>query len=640
MQDFSATTLTFRHVPYWHRAALILTIVLAAGLMIPVEFGGIALITLFSGEELAATLAVLGIAAAMSAMIAARLPREIPPLVFDAQGFTAPQSAFINRTLTVDFRNVRSVAVLESTLLPRIVVDAGSSILVYPLRRFESRAPADHIRRTLDAGFGEDEEGNSLRVRFRQLSGFAATLMARRPFITQLLAATVAIVFAAQWSSGSFQTDMAVQRWGGNSGVLVFEGQLYRLVIANFLHVGLSHAFTNLLWLLFLGAHVERLLGGARFLVVVGVAGILGQLASAWFGASTLLYLYSVGASGIVCGLLGSCAALAIRYQRQLPAGFRWARQFWIIVIMVFVLPIPFTLARIDHTAHAAGLLAGGFVTLAMTARVPRIDQLGAAGIGWRGAAGLMAIVGVVSLVQVVRQPADAGRTDRLMIVRHVLQAPETRPDVANNIAWAVASDMRSSTPELQDALALALRAVDADSPSAIPSSANPAHIDTLATVYERLGMLGEAADAVDFIRGSSRRAHQATRARILARHVQLHGVRKLGDVPVVDQALDVPRIPGDPARLRLRIGSASPTGLRLVFLIMDGGATVGLLEAVLGSAIRGEIAVDLPAEALPGDIARTTLAPTEVDATGCDCNSDSRIIRVVDLKSGRSRLL
>ena len=90
------------------------------------------------------------------------------------------------------------------------------------------------------------------------------------------------------------------------TGLLAAVGY-WRLLIAGVLHRGYSHAGFTAFVLLALGANLERLIGSARFALLLfsSIAG--GFIASAWLPKSTL----TVGASGELWGLLGAYAVLA-----------------------------------------------------------------------------------------------------------------------------------------------------------------------------------------------------------------------------------------------------------------------------------------------------------------------------------------
>ncbi|MBM4370627.1 MAG: rhomboid family intramembrane serine protease [Deltaproteobacteria bacterium] len=150
---------------------------------------------------------------------------------------------------------------------------------------------------------------------------------------------------------------------GARSGALVREGEAWRLLSSAFLHGSTAHLVTNLLGILALGWYVEGILGTWRFLVLyLAAAAGAGGLSMA-LGDST-----SVGASGVLFGLMGAAAAHAVRHRRTLPP---LQRTYAILVPSVAAaasLGYGWSLEAVDSASHLGGLLAG----LAFGAASPR----------------------------------------------------------------------------------------------------------------------------------------------------------------------------------------------------------------------------------------------------------------------------
>lgn len=93
----------------------------------------------------------------------------------------------------------------------------------------------------------------------------------------------------------------------------VMNGQVWRLITAQYLHWDFMHILMNMIGLHFLGRSLERDWGAKKFFGVYTAAGLLGNL---FYVALTLMGWLSMngiaaGASGCVLGLLGVCA---VRY--------------------------------------------------------------------------------------------------------------------------------------------------------------------------------------------------------------------------------------------------------------------------------------------------------------------------------------
>jgi rhomboid protease GluP len=150
----------------------------------------------------------------------------------------------------------------------------------------------------------------------------------------------------------------------------------WRLITAGFLHGGLLHILMNS-WVLFdIGAQVEEIYGGARFLVFYFVSTIAGFAASSYLAGNL-----SVGASAALFGLIGAMLALGVHH--PLGRAIRPLYTRWVIYMLLLGL-LPGL--HIDMAAHLGGL-AAGFGT-AYVAGLPKIGNP-TAETAWRIAAGV-----------------------------------------------------------------------------------------------------------------------------------------------------------------------------------------------------------------------------------------------------------
>src|ERR687884_919158 len=90
--------------------------------------------------------------------------------------------------------------------------------------------------------------------------------------------------------------------FGATTADTITSGQLWRLVAATFLHIGLIHLVGNAMALFWLGHMAERLYGPLRFLGLYLLAGIGGSVLTVFAGTQAL----SAGASGAIWGLMGA----------------------------------------------------------------------------------------------------------------------------------------------------------------------------------------------------------------------------------------------------------------------------------------------------------------------------------------------
>ncbi|MFE3069049.1 rhomboid family intramembrane serine protease [Streptomyces sp. NPDC059247] len=152
----------------------------------------------------------------------------------------------------------------------------------------------------------------------------------------------------------------------------VADGEWYRLLTSAFLHQEVWHILFNVMGLWVIGGIVEPELGRVRFAALCLLSGLSG---------SALAYLVaapnqpSLGASGVVYGLIGAWVVLARRRRHDMRP---------VILFVALSLLVTFTRPGISWEAHVGGLVAGLLVTYALV-HAPRarrdLVQYGACGL-------------------------------------------------------------------------------------------------------------------------------------------------------------------------------------------------------------------------------------------------------------------
>jgi rhomboid protease GluP len=143
----------------------------------------------------------------------------------------------------------------------------------------------------------------------------------------------------------------------------------WRLLSSMFMHAGLMHLALNMLTLIQFGPISESYYGRRGMLVVYFFSGLLGGMASLFFGAAVTV---SVGASGAIFGLQGAilCGVTTKGHLLQPGAAKKIATVMLIIIAINLMLGL--ATPAIDNAAHIGGLL-GGFVAALML--VEKFDQ-------------------------------------------------------------------------------------------------------------------------------------------------------------------------------------------------------------------------------------------------------------------------
>lgn len=175
--------------------------------------------------------------------------------------------------------------------------------------------------------------------------------------VTKAIIGLNVLMFVGQLASSAITLDYEM-----DGAAVAFDGEYYRMLTSAFLHSPsfLLHIAFNMYALLAFGSQVERLLGGARYLVLYLVAALGGSVATLLFLSP---YTPSVGASGAVFGLFGAYFVFA----RTLRADTSQ-----IMLLIGFNLVIGFTFGGvINNYAHIGGLVSGAAVAFVYT-KVPR----------------------------------------------------------------------------------------------------------------------------------------------------------------------------------------------------------------------------------------------------------------------------
>ena len=151
----------------------------------------------------------------------------------------------------------------------------------------------------------------------------------------------------------------ALRFFGYNPVYVYYFKQYYRIITANFIHFGIFHIVVNCYSLYNVGTFVERVLDTVDYIIVI-VASLLCTN-----GIPYILYLFtgfgatsvSGGISGVIFGLLGCIAALAL----VVGGGFEDVFSS-ILPSIILMLILSVTMSSISLSGHVCGMI-GGFVS-------------------------------------------------------------------------------------------------------------------------------------------------------------------------------------------------------------------------------------------------------------------------------------
>ncbi|WP_025021836.1 rhomboid family intramembrane serine protease [Ligilactobacillus hayakitensis] len=191
-----------------------------------------------------------------------------------------------------------------------------------------------------------------------------------KPTVTNILISINIIFYILMTLSGGSNNSRVLLLFGAKFNPLIEQGQVWRLVMPIFLHIGLEHLVLNCVSIYFLGKQLEWLLGKKRFLAIYILSGIGGNLASYYFNPNSI----SAGASTSIFGLFGIYIMMGLEF-KNLPEIKIYARQIALLVL----LNIGFSFfdgggINVDTFGHIGGLLAG--ILFGYVLGIPRLGKI------------------------------------------------------------------------------------------------------------------------------------------------------------------------------------------------------------------------------------------------------------------------
>jgi rhomboid protease GluP len=186
-----------------------------------------------------------------------------------------------------------------------------------------------------------------------------------RPRVTYVLLGLILAGFLAETVLGGSTRTRVLVTLGAQVNLLIWEGEVWRLLTALFLHIGVQHLLFNGWALYSLGRDVEMFYGSARFTILYFIAGLFGGVAYYLLGAPATGVTVSAGASGAVFGIIGAELAFWLR-NRELFGAFGRQRLLNLGILVAINLFFGFTVPGINNLAHLGGLASGFLLALAL----------------------------------------------------------------------------------------------------------------------------------------------------------------------------------------------------------------------------------------------------------------------------------
>jgi membrane associated rhomboid family serine protease len=397
-----------------------------------------------------------------------------PPIVLRADEMEHPVNNRGRRRVVTKYSEITHL----TTTTQALWIGATRSVYILGRGMFAQTGGPENLLRALSRRIAESPGGVQQLERMAAIEVTASNSGPLRA--TWAMAGLCVAVFVLQLFIGP-----AIEAVGNFTPAFFRDGDTWRIVTANLIHAAPHfplHLGLNMLALVVLGALVERPLGAARTVTIMGVSGVCAM------AATTLIDPLIVrGASGVVFGLVGAAVWLEFAWADRLPAWWRYPRRSLLLLLVINGV-IGFAVPFVSGSAHMGGFF-GGLVAAAALTRAPARSHRASR---WITASSL-AVVAITGLA-VASAAWELARPGEY-IARHAARLARL-PGISvlelNDTAWMIAISTDSSRELMEAALLLAEQAVDET------ERQDPNILDTLAEVQFMLGWPERAVETID----------------------------------------------------------------------------------------------------------------------------------------------
>jgi membrane associated rhomboid family serine protease len=205
--------------------------------------------------------------------------------------------------------------------------------------------------------------------------------------VANLVYFVLSLIVQSTWTPGGNLLQWALTGTGLTTGLdlagayyhdsFTEDGEWWRVLAANFLHIGGIHLALNMLALKQLGPLAEALFGPARFLTVYVVSGAVSSLAiSVWYAGvlgQTAAEIHPVaGASGAIFGVAGLLTVYLLRAGTERGRAIAMSLGRSVLLMLAIGLVVP----MISQVGHVGGLLPGALFGLLLRGQfTDRLDS-------------------------------------------------------------------------------------------------------------------------------------------------------------------------------------------------------------------------------------------------------------------------
>lgn len=177
------------------------------------------------------------------------------------------------------------------------------------------------------------------------------------PWVTIILIAINVIVFIILTLNGNTESAEYMLSKGAAYGPAIFDHHEYwRLITCMFMHFGLMHLASNMIYLGIVGTTIEKGIGHLKFALLYMLSGFAASLLSAAIYYFAGDYTVAAGASGAIYGLIGVVVYLTFKNRGRMSRSNMWFR---VTTVLLFIFVSNFLDKSVDAVAHIAGFAFG-----------------------------------------------------------------------------------------------------------------------------------------------------------------------------------------------------------------------------------------------------------------------------------------
>lgn len=187
-----------------------------------------------------------------------------------------------------------------------------------------------------------------------------------------IICACIFMFFMETVLGGSQNIGTLINLGAMNNMLVVIKQQWWRLLTAQFLHIGIWHLVSNIVMIYYMGMILEPMIGHFKFLSIYLLSGIGGNLFSLAFDSDQSV---GAGASTALFGLFGIAIAIGIQYRFNPSIRYIAKQALTLAIINLF---IDVFLPYIDLWGHLGGLVTGFLLCFAfdLTSKDSRLRKI------------------------------------------------------------------------------------------------------------------------------------------------------------------------------------------------------------------------------------------------------------------------